>query len=47
MEFIACKTKQSLQDMELELQEKEEEKDEKHIEKLFRKSPSIKGVYQL
>lgn len=44
MGFIACKTKQSLQDMELELQEKEEEKDEKHIEKLFRKNLKEKGV---
>ena len=31
----------------MELQEKEEEKDEKHIRKLFRKNPDIKGVYYL
>ena len=31
----------------MELQEKEEEKDEKHIQKLFRKNPNIKGVYYL
>ena len=29
----------------MEVQEKEEEKDKKHIGKLFRKNPKIKGVY--
>ena len=28
----------------MELQEKEEEKDEKHVEKLFRKNAEINGV---
>ena len=28
----------------MELQEKEEEKDEKHVEKLFRKNAKINGV---
>ena len=36
-----CKTEQPLQD--IELQEKQKEKDQRHIEKLFRKNPKLKG----
>ena len=43
MGFIPCKAEQPLQGMEL--QEKEEEKDEKDMGKLFRKNPKKKGVY--
>ena len=39
--FTSCKAKKPLQGMKL--QEKEE-KDEKHIGKLFIKNPKIKGV---
>ena len=41
--FFLCKTEQPIWDMEL--QEKEEEKDEKHKRKMFRVNLTIKGIY--
>ena len=43
--FTPHKAEQPLKSMELH--EQQEEKDEKHIGKLFRKNPKIKGVYYL
>ena len=43
--FTSCKAEQPLQDMEL--QEKEEKKDQKNIGELFRKNPKINCVYRL
>ena len=40
--FTVCKAKQPLQG--IELKEKEEEKDEKHLGKLFKENPKIEGV---
>ena len=45
LNFTPCKAEQLLRG--IELQEKEEENDEKDVEKLFRKSPRKKGVYWL
>ena len=41
--FAACKTEKPLQGMKL--QEKDKEKEENHVGKLFRKNPKIKGIY--
>ena len=45
LRFTPCKTEQLLKGMQL--QEKEEQKAEMHLEKLFKENPNKKGVYQL
>ena len=45
LELTPCKAEQPLPRMRL--QEKKEEKDEKHTRKLFRKNLQIKGVFRL
>ena len=44
-EFTPCKAEQPLQD--IELQQKEKVKDQKHAAKLIRKNPKTRGAYEL